>query len=102
MKTPETVIKELELGFIPNELLFRAPEEQKEEVEIDWTAMHYNEWDDFDFWCNIHLPEGLLEQWPCLEDWARQEYESREKKTPLDELNERQGLICKKVSETKV
>jgi hypothetical protein len=93
MKDPQTVIKELELGFIPNELLFLAPEEQKEEVEIDWTAMHYSEWDDFDFWCLTHMPQGLLEQWPCLEDWARQEYESREKKTPLQEIEERQKSI---------
>jgi hypothetical protein len=96
MKTPETVIKELELGYIPNELLFLSPEEQYEEVQIDWTALHYSEWDDFDFWCAKHLPEGLLEQWDCLRDWAYCEYESREKKTPLDEINERQELSCKK------
>ena len=89
MKTPETVIKELELGYIPNELLFLAPEEQIEEVQIDWTALHYSEWDDFDFWCGKHLPEGLLEQWECLRDWAYCEYESRDKKTPLDEIEER-------------
>lgn len=98
MKTPETVIKELELGFIPNELTFSIPE-SGEECEIDWTAMNYSEYDSFEFWCGTHLPEGLLEQWPCLEDWARQEYESRDKHTPLDEMNFRQSE-CLKTEET--
>jgi hypothetical protein len=93
MKEVTKVIKELELGYIPNELLFLAPEEKHEEVQIDWTALHYNDWDDFDFWCSTHMPEGLLEQWPCLEEWAREEYESREKKTPLQEIEERQKSI---------
>lgn len=102
MKTPETVIKELELGFIPNELTFSIPE-SGEECEIDWTAMNYSEYDSFEFWCGTHLPEGLLEQWNCLEDWARQEYESRERRTPLEEMQLRsQGeyKIENKESET--
>lgn len=100
MKTPETVVKELELGFIPNELLFRIPENGEEEVQIDWTALNYSEYDSFEFWCGTHLPEGLLEQWPCLEDWARQEYESRDKHTPLEEMNFRQSECLKEESMT--
>jgi len=78
-------------------LIFRLPEPDCEEVDIDWTAVHYKDWDDFNFWCGTHIPAGLLEQWPCLEEWAYTEYENREKKTPLQELEERQ-----KTSETKV
>lgn len=96
MKTPDTIIRELEMGFVPYELAFSIPE-CGEEVQIDWTAMDYSEYDTFDFWCGTHLPPGLLEQWPCLEEWAYTEYENREKKTPLQELEERQ-----KTSETKV
>ena len=93
MKNPDTVMKELELGFIPNELSFSLPVEG-EECEIDWSALNYNEYDSFDFWCGTHLPEGLLEQWPCLEDWARDEYKSRERRTPLEDIEiRRQGCL---------
>jgi hypothetical protein len=94
MKPVTSVIKELELGYVPTELSYGL----EQAVEIDWTALTYNDWDFLDFWV-AKQPSGLLEQFPCLMDWVVGQYESMKGKTPLDEMNERQGLLAKNITD---
>ena len=84
-KSADTVIKELELGYVPCELSYTLDKT----VEIDWTALHYNEWTDYSYWLD-RQPEGLLEQFPCLEGWVKNMWECNKDKTPLIEIEERQ------------
>lgn len=88
-RTTDIVIKELEKGYIPYELSFGLEKADK----IDWMALQYNYWDSDDFWREKLIPEGLIEQFPCLEEWADVVVKSREKKTPLEEMNERQEKL---------
>lgn len=78
-------MRELELGYVPCELTYTLDKT----VEIDWTAFHYNEWRDLSFW-TAKQPEGLLEQFPCLEGWVEQQWKENKDKTPLDEIYQRQ------------
>lgn len=85
-RTPDKVITEIELGFTPYELAYGLEPAPK----IDWTALQYNFWDSDDFWRRKLIPEGLVEQWPCLEEWAQEQVNNREKnKTPLEEITAR-------------
>lgn len=96
MKSSASVIKELELGFLPNELTFTLEKQQ----DFDWNCLHYNYWDDFDYWL-AKQPTGLIEQFPCLMEWVEQQYESMKGVTPLDEMNERIGLLAKNINDNK-
>jgi hypothetical protein len=51
--------------------------------------LHYNEWSDYSYW-KAKQPEGLLEQFPCLEGWVESIWESNKERTPLMEIEERQ------------
>ncbi len=62
------------------------------QVKVDWDALDY-EYDTFERWADHILPSGLLEQWPCLIDWAKEEYEKTNKSTPLEELKKRNSII---------
>jgi hypothetical protein len=84
-KPVETVIKELELGYVPCELSYTLDKH----VDIDWSALKYNEWSDLTYWM-AKQPEGLLEQFPCLEGWVEQQWTENKEKTPLMEIEERQ------------
>lgn len=74
-------IKEIDMGIIPYELTFGLEKVDK----IDWTALVYNEWDYIDYWM-AKLPEGLIDQWPCLEQYYKEHFENMPKLTPLQEL----------------
>lgn len=84
------VITELEEGFIPCELSYGLDEGAK--VKFEWSSLIYNNYSSKYYWLN-KLPDGLLEQFPCLEsyylEWAE---ECAKTKTPLQELEERQSL----------
>ena len=84
-RTPDKVINELEMGYTPYEMAYGLEPVPK----IDWMALHYNYWDSDDFWREKLIPEGLIEQFPCLEEWAEEVVKSREKKTPLEEVTAR-------------
>lgn len=81
------VIKELESGFIPDELTYGL----EQPCEINWLALRYNDWDYLDYWVDKQ-PEGLLEQWPELMDWVVTMFENNKGFTPLDELEYRQSV----------
>ena len=81
-KKQDRVLKELDMGIIPHELTYGL----EKTVEIDWTAMIYNDWDDFDYWIDKRDLRDLIEQWPCLLDIFKTEFDNREKLTPLEEM----------------
>lgn len=78
------VLKEIEMGFIPYEFTFNL----EPRCQIDWTRLKYDDWTDNDFWLN-KMPDGLLEQFPCLFDWALSICEENKKTSPLQELEAR-------------
>jgi hypothetical protein len=82
------VIKELEMGFIPTEFIFNLDPV----VEIDWLALKYNDWTELDYWAQ-KIPDGLLEQFPCLESWVESIWEDNKNITPLMELEYRKNNI---------
>jgi hypothetical protein len=93
MKTDRVfdVLKEIEMGFIPYEFNYNL-----EPVPlIDYTKLKYNDWEDIDFWL-AKMPDGLLEQFPNLIDWAIESNIENTKKSPLMELEERMAQ-CKLV-----
>jgi hypothetical protein len=75
MKTDRVfdVLKEIEMGFIPYEFTFNL----EPKCQIDYT-----------YWL-AKMPDGLLEQFPCLIDWAVESNIPNTKKSPLMELEER-------------
>jgi len=82
------VIKELEMGFIPTEFIYNLDPV----VEIDWLALKYNDWTELDYWAQ-KLPDGLLEQFPCLDSWIESICEDNKNITPLMELEIRKNNI---------
>ncbi len=87
MKTSDTVLKELELGYMPFELSY----DLEVPVKIDWTALNYNDWAQYSYWL-AKQPSGLIEQWPCLEEWVKQTWYDNKDRTPLMEIEERRRI----------
>lgn len=81
-KKQDRVLKELDMGIIPYEMSYGL----EKECFIDWTAMIYNDWDDFDYWIDKRDLRDLIEQWPCLLEVFKAEFDNREKLTPLEEM----------------
>lgn len=84
-RTSDIVLRELEKGFLPYEFNFNLDRQEK----IDWTALDYSYTRDYDYWLSLQ-PEGLLDQFPCLEAWYKEMWETIKDKSPLDEIEERQ------------
>jgi hypothetical protein len=82
----KTLLKELENGYTPHELDYS----ENCKVKIEWEKFIYNDWADIDYWL-ARMPDGLLDQFPCLTDWAIEEAEKNTHKTPLQELEERKN-----------
>jgi hypothetical protein len=78
------VIEEIELGFIPYELDYNI----QTNCFIEWNKFCYNEWDYREFWIN-KMPQGLLEQFPCLDYMIDELYNANKGITPLMELENR-------------
>lgn len=93
MKKPEAVLRELELGYLSDELTFNL----EKPLKIDWYCLQYSYWTEKQYW-ETRLPAGLLDQFPCLQYMADELYEANKDKTPLDEINERMGLYAKKIA----
>lgn len=91
----DTVVKELEMGFVPYEFTFNL----EPRCLVDWTKLKYNDWEEDDFWL-ARMPEGLLEQFPCLFEWALSTITEEQKKTtPLMEIEKRGGLVAPSLSD---
>jgi hypothetical protein len=88
------VLKELDMGFIPHEFTFNL----EPKCQIDWTKLKYNDWADIDYWL-AKMPDGLLEQFPSLIDWAIESNIENTKKTPLTELEERKSDFSRELEE---
>jgi hypothetical protein len=52
----------------------------------------FDEWKQIDYYKN-RIPEGLLEQWPCLFYMLENYWQEAIKKTPLQEIEDRQKEI---------
>lgn len=89
-KDLKEVVVELEQGLIPCELSYGIDEGAK--VKFNWSSLIYNNYNRVDYWLN-KLPDGLLDQFPCLESYYLEWAEECTKKTPLQELDERCCLI---------
>jgi hypothetical protein len=77
----------LEQGIIPFEFDYTL-ENNYNNGKIDWTALIYDDWNTLAFWLN-KFPNGLLEQYPEMIDFAEDYAKSRYGITPLMELEER-------------
>jgi hypothetical protein len=89
-KDLKQVIVELEQGFIPSELRYGL--DQNAMVKFEWSSLMYNDYNRVDYWFD-KLPDGLLDQFPCLESYYLEWAEECTKKTPLQELEERSCLL---------
>jgi hypothetical protein len=88
-KNLKRVITELDEGFVPFELSYGLDESVK--VKFNWSSLIYNDYNRVDYWLD-KLPDGLLEQFPCLESYYLEWAEGCINKTPLQELEERSCL----------
>jgi len=83
----ETIFQ-LENGIVPFEFDYTL--ESNYSNKIDWSALQYDDWTDYQFWCN-KMPTGLLDQFPELHEVVNTIYESKKHITPLMELEFREN-----------
>jgi hypothetical protein len=83
-KDLKRVIVELDEGFVPYELSYGL----EKPCKFEWSSLIYNDYNRVDYWLD-KLPDGLLDQFPCLESYYLEWAEECSKKTPLQELEER-------------
>lgn len=89
--TVDIILQELENGELPYEFTYNL---EKPPI-YDERCVEYNEWTKYEFWL-AKQPAGLIEQWPCLEEWVKQIWIENKEKTPLDEMLERQQIKSEK------
>lgn len=58
--------------------------------KIDWSALHYDDWNTFEYWTS-KWPSGLLEQFPELNSIVETIFETKKGITPLMELENRKN-----------
>jgi len=87
----EENIRYVEIENINNIFKFVKLEDD-EPMEPISTRFGFDEWKQIDYYRN-RIPKGLIEQWPCLYYLLENYWQEAIKKTPLQEIEDRQKEI---------
>lgn len=84
-------------GYLPRELTFNGDVSIRPHREIDVDNINFEPWKTLDFW-EQRMPEGLLEQFPCLYFMVEEMLEKNKDNNPLKELEQRRRMAEEKIS----
>ena len=75
-------------GYLPREVTFRPDVTTKTHSDIDINKINFEPWKTLEFW-EQRMPEGLLDQFPCLQYMVEEMLEKNKDNSPLKELEQR-------------
>jgi len=75
-------------GYLPRQVTFSADVRTKTHSDIDVNKINFEPWKTAEYW-EARMPEGLLEQFPCLYFMVEEMLEKNKDNSPLKELEAR-------------
>lgn len=79
-------------GYLPREVTFSADVTTKTHSDIDINKINFEPWKTLEFW-EQRMPEGLLDQFPCLQYMVEEMLEKNKDNSPLKELEQRRLMV---------